>query len=114
MVARFDGDSLLLMLCGAKLADGERFAEEVRRCVAAGPFAADLKITVAIAVTAYRSGESVDALLARTEKTLYLAKQFGGDCVETAWTPETRGVAAGVTSIAEAGSQPLFSLHRAR
>jgi hypothetical protein len=64
-------------------------------------FGEALRNTVSIAVTAYHSGESTDELLARTERTLQLAKQFGGDRVETAWTPEARQQAAGVATVAE-------------
>jgi diguanylate cyclase (GGDEF)-like protein len=88
LVARFDGDSLIVLLREARLRDGELLAEELRRAVAARPFAGGLRMTISLAVTAYRSGESIDALLARTEQTLHLAKQFGCDCVEIARTPE--------------------------
>jgi diguanylate cyclase (GGDEF)-like protein len=99
--ARFDGDSIILLLFDCRLSDGEHLGEDLRRKCAAALFGDALRNTVSIAVTAYRSGESIDELLARTERTLHLAKQFGGDRVETAWTPEVRRRAADGASITE-------------
>jgi len=101
-LARFDGDSLILMLEGAGLAQIERLGEELRRRIAGKAFAWKLTVTASVAVAADRPGESVDALLARTEKTLYLAKQFGGDRVEAARAPQPRPSRASVTDIAQA------------
>ena len=103
LVARFDGDSLMVLLRGARLRDGEQLAEELRRSVAGRPFVDGLRMTISLAVTAYRSGESVDALLARTEQTLHLAKQFGCDCVEIARTPEMQQRHAAVATSPDAG-----------
>jgi diguanylate cyclase (GGDEF)-like protein len=109
LVARFDGDSLIVLLRGARLRDGEQLAEELRRRVAREPFAGELRMTISLAVTAYRSGESIDALLARTEQTLHLAKQFGCDCVEIARTPEMQERHAADTPSAEADFTRLRS-----
>ena len=46
--------------------------------------------TVSIGVAQLRLGESVDELLARTERILHVAKQFGRDRVEVASTPPSR------------------------
>jgi diguanylate cyclase (GGDEF)-like protein len=99
VLGRFDGDGLIVMLRGARLRDGEELAEELRRHIASAPVAPDLRVTVSAAVAAHRPGESTDSLLARTEKTLHLAKQFGGDRIETAQTPEPRERRARTTSI---------------
>lgn len=112
--ARFDGDAFMLLLRERSLRDGEEVAEELRRRCAAQVFADDLKITVSVAVAAYRSGESIDALLARIERTLHLAKQFGCDRVEIARTnePKPRRERTAVTTLAVfAGAQraPLGS-----
>jgi diguanylate cyclase (GGDEF)-like protein len=99
LLGRFDGDGLIVMLRGARLRDGEELAEELRSHVAGASIAPDLHVTVSVAVAAHRPGESTDSLLARTEKTLHLAKQFGGDRIETARTPEPRERRARTTSI---------------
>jgi diguanylate cyclase (GGDEF)-like protein len=99
ILGRFDGDGLIVMLRGGRLRDGEELAEELRRCIASTSVAPALRVTVSAAVAAHRPGESTDSLLARTEKTLHLAKQFGGDRVETARTREPREPRARTTSI---------------
>jgi diguanylate cyclase (GGDEF)-like protein len=99
VLGRFDGDGLIVMLHGARLRDGEELAEELRRRIAGASVAPALRVTVSAAVAAHRPGESTDSLLARTEKTLYLAKQFGGDRIETARTREPRAQRARTTSI---------------
>lgn len=99
VLGRFDGDGLIVMLRGARLRDGEELAEELRRRIASASVAPALRVTVSAAVAAHRPGESTDSLLARTEKTLHLAKQFGGDRIETARTREPREQRARTTSI---------------
>jgi len=47
----------------------------------------------------HRIGESIDSLLARTERTMYLAKQFGRDRVEVSPTPPSRVERAKVVGI---------------
>ena len=90
LLARFDGDGFMIMLRSCRLAFAERLAEDLRQRVAGTPFRQGLRVAVSIAVSAFRRGESIDALLARTERTLHLAKQFGGDRVEIARTPAPR------------------------
>lgn len=90
LLARFDGDGFMILLHSCRLGFTERLAESLRQRIAGAPFARGLGVTVSIAVSAYRRGESIDALLARTERTLHLAKQFGGDRVEIARTPAPR------------------------
>jgi diguanylate cyclase (GGDEF)-like protein len=99
VLGRFDGDGLIVMLRGARLRDGEELAEELRSRIASAPVTPALRVTVSAAVAAHRPGESTDSLLARTEKTLHLAKQFGGDRIETARTRELREQRARATSI---------------
>jgi diguanylate cyclase (GGDEF)-like protein len=99
VLGRFDGDGLIVMLRGARLRDGEELAEDLRRRIASASVAPALRVTVSAAVAAHRLGESTDSFLARTEKTLHLAKQFGGDRVESAQTREPREPRARTTSI---------------
>lgn len=97
--ARFDGDSLILLLPGCRLERAEQFAHVLRRRIAESSYTDDVAITVSIAVTGFTIGDTVDELLGRTEKTLHLAKQFGNDSVETAITPEPTQRAATVTRL---------------
>ena len=97
--ARFDGDSIILLLPGCRLDRGEQFAHVLRRRVCDAIFTDEVAVTVSIAVTAYTTGDTVDEILGRTERTLHLAKQFGNDSVETARTPEPTQRAASVTRL---------------
>lgn len=106
LLARFDGDALILLLPGCREQRAEQFAHVLRRRIADTPYASAVRITVTISVVAHQIGEAVDDLLARTEKTLFVAKQFGNDCVETAPTPETRPRKASVTRLPVAWQQP--------
>jgi diguanylate cyclase (GGDEF)-like protein len=99
LMARYDGDGLVLLLPGCRLQRGEQFAHVVNRRVADSVFAGGVRVTVTIAATAFASGDSVDSLLARVEKTMYVAKQFGLDSVEIARTPEFRPAKATITRL---------------
>ena len=98
LMGRYDGDSLILLLPGCKLDRAEQFAHVLRRRIAALAWD-DIGITASLAVAACKSDDSVDALLARTERTMCLAKQFGGDSVEIARTSELRQDLATVTRL---------------
>jgi GGDEF domain-containing protein len=80
----------MILLRSCRLGFAERLAGDLRQRLAGARFGQGLRVTVSIAVSAHRRGESIDALLARTERTLHLAKQFGGDRVEIARSPAPR------------------------
>ena len=90
-LARYDGDALIVLARPCNLGQGERLAEALRLHVAQAPVYEGIGITVSIGVAQFRIGESVDDLLARTERALHVAKQFGGDRVEISTTPRLRG-----------------------
>lgn len=96
LMGRYDGDSLILLLPGCRLDRAELFAHALRRQIAA--LCRD-GVTASFAVAACKCDDSVDALLARTEKTMCLAKQFGGDSVEVARTSELTRDLATVTRL---------------
>ncbi len=97
--ARFDGDSLILILPGCRCQRAEQFAHVLRRRIADTVFGGTIDITASIAVTPYTIGESVDELLARAERVMHLAKQFGGDTVETIRVREPERRTATVTRL---------------
>lgn len=97
--ARFDGDSLILLLPGCRGERAEQFAHVLRRCVADSIYSGTIAVTISMAVAAYTIGESADALVARLERTMHLAKQFGGDVVETLRTREPKQHTASVTRL---------------
>ena len=90
-LARYDGDALIVLARPCNLDQGERLAEALRFHVAQAPVHQGIGITVSIGVAQFRIGESIDNLLARTERALHVAKQFGGDRVEISTTPRLRG-----------------------
>jgi diguanylate cyclase (GGDEF)-like protein len=87
---RYDGGALMVLARPCALHHGELLAEALRFGVAEGTFAERVGVTVSIGVAQYRIGESTDELLARTERALHVAKQFGRDRVEVSATPPSR------------------------
>jgi diguanylate cyclase (GGDEF)-like protein len=98
LMGRYDGDSLMLLLPGCRLARAEQFAHIVRQRIAASN-EDSYGLTVSIAVAAFKGDDTIDDLLARTEKTMCLAKQFGGDGVEVSRTAELTRDLASVTRL---------------
>jgi diguanylate cyclase (GGDEF)-like protein len=100
-LARYDGDALIILVQPCDARQGETLAEALRFHVAESPLHDGVSITVSIAIAIYRIGESVDALLGRTEKALHVAKQFGRDRVEVSRSPESRPTRAKARRIRE-------------
>lgn len=98
LMGRYDGDSLMLLLPGCRLEQAEQFAHFVKQRIADTDRAV-CNATVSIAVAAFKSDDRLDDLLARTEMTLCLAKQFGGDSVEVSRTAEFTRELASVTRL---------------
>jgi diguanylate cyclase (GGDEF)-like protein len=98
-LGRYDGGALMVLARPCSVHQGETLAEALRFGVAEAPLAERLQATVSIGVAQHRIGESIDSLLARTERTMYLAKQFGRDRVEVSPTPPTRVERAKVVGI---------------
>lgn len=86
--ARFDGDAFMLLARDSSIKRGERLAQAICDCIRHEPYDCGVSVTATIGVSQYRIGETTDDVIARCEKTLYLAKQFGTDHVEVAPTPE--------------------------
>ena len=98
-LARYDGGALMVLARPCSVHQGETLAEALRFGVAESPLADRQSATVSIGVAQHRIGESIDALLARAERTMYLAKQFGRDRVEVSPTPPSRVERAKVVGI---------------
>jgi diguanylate cyclase (GGDEF)-like protein len=98
-IGRYDGGALLVIARPCSVHQGETLAEALRFGVAETPLAERQSATVSIGVAQYRIGESIDSLLARTERTMYLAKQFGRDRIEVSPTPPSRSERAKVVGI---------------
>ena len=98
-LGRYDGGALLVIARPCSVHQGETLAEALRFGVAESPLVERQSTTVSIGVAQHRIGESIDSLLARTERTMYLAKQFGRDRVEVSPTPPSRIERAKVVGI---------------
>jgi two-component system, cell cycle response regulator len=89
-LSRYDGGALMVLARPCASSQAEMLAEALRFAVAEKPLCDRISATVSIGVAQIRIGESVDELLARTERALHVAKQFGRDRVEVASTPPSR------------------------
>ena len=98
-LGRYDGGAMLVIARPCSVHQGETLAEALRFGVAESPLTDRQSATVSIGVAQHRIGESIDSLLARTERTMYLAKQFGRDRVEVSPTPPSRVERAKVVGI---------------
>lgn len=87
---RYDGGALMILARPCAVSQAEMLAEALRFGVAEKPFAERISATVSIGVAQFRIGESLDELLARAERVLHVAKQFGRDRVEVASSPPSR------------------------
>jgi len=87
---RYDGGAVMILARPCAASQAEMLAEALRFAVAEKPLCDRISATVSIGVAQFRIGESLDELLARTERTLHVAKQFGRDRVEVASTPPSR------------------------
>jgi len=88
LLARYDGNSFLLLTQRTDLPHASAIAERLRAAVASSASVDGLRVTISAGVSQYRIGESTDETLARAERALHLAKQSGRDRVEIIETPK--------------------------
>ena len=100
-IGRFDGGALIVLARPCAASQAEMLAEALRFAVAEQPVSERLSATVSIGVAQIRIGETVDELVARTERALHVAKQFGRDRVEVSSTPPSRVERAKVVGLYE-------------
>jgi two-component system, cell cycle response regulator len=82
-VGRFGGEEFLVVVPGVSTSELRELLERLREVVHEAPFTADgrgLAVTVSLG-GAEHSGESMDALIARADDALYVAKARGRDLV---------------------------------
>jgi diguanylate cyclase (GGDEF)-like protein len=96
---RYDGGALMVLARPCASSQAEMLAEALRFAIAEKPLGERTSATVSIGVAQFRIGESVDELLARTERVLHVAKQFGRDRIEVAHTPPSRAERAKVVGL---------------
>ena len=89
-LGRYDGGALMVLARPCATSQAEMLAEALRFAVAEKPLCDRISATVSLGVAQWRIGESIDELLARTERVLHVAKQFGRDRIEIATSPPSR------------------------
>ena len=81
-VGRWGGEEFLIV---CPMSDREAVishAEKIRKAVEENPLPEIGKTTVSCGTAVFRSGDTVDSLVSRADKALYLAKANGRNCVE--------------------------------
>jgi diguanylate cyclase (GGDEF)-like protein len=86
-IGRLGGEEFLLVLPDADLQHARHTGERIRRSVQAQCLRVDdipVALTVSVGVAAYRLGDSVATLVARSDQAMYAAKHAGRNRVEAA------------------------------
>ena len=78
---RWGGEEFLVVVPQADLDVGAAVAERLRRDIAAHPFPGGLSMTASFGVSVVDDIDSVDAVLLRADRLLYVAKEGGRDVV---------------------------------
>jgi diguanylate cyclase (GGDEF)-like protein len=88
IAARYGGDEFVVMLPDTSMRGALEVAERMRRAIEESPFATDhsrVPCTVSIGVSSFpEHGRSLDALMSRADRALYLAKSGGRNRIEQA------------------------------
>jgi diguanylate cyclase (GGDEF)-like protein len=102
LAGRYGGEEIALVLPGTQLMGGRRLADRIRQSVEALEIAAPsgerVTVTASFGVAAFPTYESVGALVAAADTSLYDAKQSGKNRVETA-TAARKRVGASVRDV---------------
>jgi diguanylate cyclase (GGDEF)-like protein/PAS domain S-box-containing protein/putative nucleotidyltransferase with HDIG domain len=79
LVCRYGGEEFVILCPGTKLEDAQRRAERLRVVLSRSSVAdlKDFKVTCSFGVAEIEPGDSVENLLRRADKALYMAKQKG-------------------------------------
>ncbi|MTW20972.1 diguanylate cyclase, partial [Allochromatium palmeri] len=84
MVGRWGGEEFLVLCPGTDLEGVQTLAEHLRAAVAEHEFPVVGHKTASFGIATYRSGDSVESLVARADRALYAAKANGRNRVEEA------------------------------
>lgn len=80
---RWGGEEFLVVVPQAGLDEGAAVAERLRQAIAAHAFSGGLSMTASFGVSVVSDADSVDAVLLRADRLLYVAKESGRDLVVT-------------------------------
>ncbi len=83
ILARWGGEEFVLMLPHTMLADAVKKVEELRAAISQTDFGEAGTVTASFGVTPFRGEDSIDSMISRADKLLYLAKAEGRNCVRS-------------------------------
>lgn len=88
LVGRYGGEEFSVLLPETNLKTAHEVAERIRASIADAPFDTavgplPIKVSVGLALATNDGEESIERLLDRADSAMYLAKQRGGDAVES-------------------------------
>ncbi|HNT53674.1 MAG TPA: diguanylate cyclase [Anaerolineaceae bacterium] len=81
MLIRWGGDEFIILSPGIGLEQGGELADRLRQAISRHHFPISEAVTISLGVTAYRPGDTPDALVRRADDALYRAKAQGRNCV---------------------------------
>lgn len=97
IAARWGGEEFVIGLTCTGAHGAAQFAERLRKSIEALSISdacgAPVPVTASIGVACFRTGESVDALVDRADKAMYVAKSAGRNRVARAPEPDDSGLA---------------------
>ncbi|MDR3537151.1 MAG: sensor domain-containing diguanylate cyclase [Acetobacteraceae bacterium] len=89
-VCRWGGEELIVVAYDCDLDEAVRLAETLRAGIEMAPLRTPddgTRVTVSIGITAWRTDDTIDRILARVDRALYQAKRDGRNCVRVATPP---------------------------
>lgn len=84
MVGRYGGEEFMILLRNTSLDTAKIISERIRQRVGSSPIhlqQQQISMTISQGLIMYQQGESMDHLVARSDKALYAAKEAGRDCI---------------------------------
>lgn len=87
IVCRWGGEEFLVVAAGVSDTDGPPLAEKIRLAVESRTFHHEetpVSVTVSVGIAPYKTGDTVERLIARADRALYEAKERGRNVVRVA------------------------------
>lgn len=78
---RWGGDEFLLLLPDAAISEAVRLTESIRQAISGHEFGSGLSPTCSFGIAAIKKGQTIDALIAAADASLYAAKNSGRDAI---------------------------------